>query len=99
MATIIVTRKSLREYNAKKRFVANVCHAVNLFLVKNEPISIELRDGVTLSDAADALRNVAEILDTAGSVTREDEERDDADWWKDGSFDVDDEELLQKNLG
>lgn len=91
MATITVTRKSLREYHAKKRFVAGVCHAINLFLTKRESISIKLEDGVTLSDAAEALRNIAEILDSAGSVTREDEERDDADWWKDSSFDVDDE--------
>ena len=88
---IIISRKSLRDPKRKKKFVASVCKCMHEFLTSDKPIEIELSGGVSLSDAAEALRNIAEILDTAGNITKGDEEADAADWWKKEDDDDDDD--------
>ena len=79
---IILRKNSLRNVSSKKKFVAEVCRSMTEFLAEDKAISIEIRPGVRLKDAGDALRNLAEMLDTAGSVTASDEEEDPADFWK-----------------
>ena len=86
---IIITRNSLRVQRRKKKFVAGVCQSMHEFLSDDKPITIEIRGGVSLSDAAEALRNISEILDSAGSITKSEEEEDSADYWKNSDEDED----------
>lgn len=81
---IILHKNTMRQHSAKKKFVAEVCRSMTEFLAENKPIQIEIGAGVNLKEAGDALRNLAEMLDTAGSVAHSDdeEEQDPADWWK-----------------
>jgi hypothetical protein len=79
---ILITKNSLRDPRRKKQFVAGVCQSMHEFLTSDVPISIEMKAGVSLSDAAEALRSISEMLDTAGSVTKGDEDFDPADAWK-----------------
>jgi hypothetical protein len=87
---IILRKNTLRNVQSKKKFVAEVCRSMTAFLAENKSIEVQIRPGVSLRDAGDALRNLAEMLDTAGSVTSNGEEEDPADFWK--RQDDDDEE-------
>lgn len=80
---------------AKKKLVGATFEAVNRLLTKREGISIQIDGGVKLSDLAEALRSISEIIEAGASVLSSaekdpiyDQDPDDpADYWKRGNSD------------
>jgi hypothetical protein len=83
---IRIGKSSLQNSGSKKAFVAQLCAAMHSYLSENKPMKIVIEGDAPMKAVADALRNIAEMIDTAGSVVKssddDDDDEDPADWWK-----------------
>lgn len=78
---VIINQDNLKD-DAKKAFIANLFAAMHQFLTTDTPIEIKISSGVKMDKAAEALRSIAEVIDTAANIVNfpKDGDEDEEPW-------------------